>query len=215
MFNPESGQVEIGRFGWKAQVPTLHLFSGDAYLNEMGITNPTFPKENKPQGDDIPFEMDSVDDPEDDGEGVDGFTNFMQLLAPTFHEPVTEYMEYGKQVFSMIGCASCHVPTMTTGNHSIAALRRKPVHLFSDLLLHDMGSGLADGIEQGTAKGNEWRTAPLWGLSQRKFFMHDGRSKTIEDAVLRHGGEAQNARNYFMQLGPIDREELLAFLGSL
>ena len=92
-------------------------------------------------------------------------------------------------MFSQIGCASCHVPTMMTGPNSVAALSNKPVNLFSDLLLHDIGTG--DGIEQGQAKGNDFRTAPLWGLSRRDRFMHDARSNTIEDAILRHGVEAQ------------------------
>jgi CxxC motif-containing protein (DUF1111 family) len=116
-------------------------------------------------------------------------------------------------VFSQIGCASCHVPTMMTGPNSVAALSNKPVNLFSDLLLHDIGTG--DGIEQGQAKGNDFRTAPLWGLSRRDRFMHDARSNNIQDAILRHGEEALNARNGFVGLSPIDHDALLAFLGSL
>ena len=118
-------------------------------------------------------------------------------------------------MFSQIGCASCHVPTMTTGNNPVAALSNQRVNLFSDLLLHAMGAGLADGIEQGRAKGDEFRTAPLWGLSRRDRFMHDGGSNTIEKAILRHGGEAQNARDRFGGLSPTDHDALLAFLDSL
>ena len=163
VFNPESRRFEIGRFGWKAHVPTLHLFSGDAYLNEMGITNPAFPQENLPQGQSIPRGCDGVPELEDDGEGVVGFTNFMQFLAPAPRRPITKQAALGKRSFEQIGCASCHVPTLMTGAHPVRALRFKPVNLFSDLLLHDMGPDLADGIEMGSAKGNEWRTAPLWG----------------------------------------------------
>jgi len=106
------------------------------------------------------------------------------------------------------------MPTMMTDlNHPVAALRNKAVKLFSDLLLHDIGTG--DGIEQGEATGSKFRTAPLWGLSRRDRFMHDGGSNTIEKAILRHGGEAQNARDRFGGLSPADHDALLAFLDSL
>jgi CxxC motif-containing protein (DUF1111 family) len=213
VFNPDTGRTELGRFGWKAQVATLHQFAGDAYLNEMGITNPSFPHENLPQGQPIPSGCDTVGDPEDDGSGVTAFTNFMRFLAPAPRRPVTVQVQQGEQVFSQIGCASCHVPTMTTGRNSVPALSNKPVNLFSDLLLHDIGTG--DGIEQGEATGSEFRTAPLWGLSRRDHFMHDGGSKTIEQAILRHGGTAQNTVSGFQGLSPSDHDALLAFLGSL
>jgi CxxC motif-containing protein (DUF1111 family) len=214
VLNPDTGATELGRFGWKAQVATLHQFSGDAYLNEMGITNPTFPHENLPQGQTLPPGCDTVADPEDDGSGVTAFTNFMRFLAPAPRGPITPQVQRGEQVFSEIGCAGCHVPTMTTDpNHPEDALKNKPVNLFSDLLLHDIGTG--DGIEQGQAKGNDFRTAPLWGLSRRDRFMHDARSNTIEGAILRHGGEAQNAVSGFRELSPADHDALLAFLGSL
>jgi CxxC motif-containing protein (DUF1111 family) len=214
VFNPDTGGPELGRFGWKAQVATLHQFAGDAYLNEMGITNPSFPQENRPQGQPIPPGCDTVPDPEDNGSGVTAFTNFMRFLAPAPRGPITAQVQRGEQVFSQIGCASCHVPTMMTGPNSVAALSNKPVNLFSDMLLHDIGTG--DGIEQGQqAKGNDFRTAPLWGLSRRNRFMHDGRSNNIQDAILRHGAEAQNALNGFVGLPQSDHDALLAFLGSL
>jgi len=215
VLNPDTGRTELGRFGWKAQVATLHQFAGDAYLNEMGITNPSFPHENNPRGQPIPPECDTVADPEDDGSGLNAFANFMRFLAPAPRRPITDQVRQGEQVFSQIGCASCHVPTLTTGNNPVAALSNQRVNLFSDLLLHAMGAGLADGIEQGRAKGDEFRTAPLWGLSRRDRFMHDGGSNTIEKAILRHGGEAQNARDRFGGLSPADHDALLAFLDSL
>jgi CxxC motif-containing protein (DUF1111 family) len=213
VLNPDTRLTELGRFGWKAQVATLHQFAGDAYLNEMGITNPSFPQENRPQGESIPPGCDTVPDPEDNGSGVTAFTNFMRFLAPAPRGPITAQVQRGEQVFSQIGCASCHVPTMMTGPNSVAALSNKPVNLFSDLLLHDIGTG--DGIEQGLAKGNDFRTAPLWGLSRRSRFLHDGRSNIVEDAILRHGAEAQNAHNGFVGLPQSDHDALLAFLGSL
>jgi CxxC motif-containing protein (DUF1111 family) len=213
VLNPDTNHMEVGRFGWKAQVATLHQFAGDAYLNEMGITNPSFPKENLPQGQPIPPGCDTVADPEDKGEGVTAFENFMKFLAPV--EPRRPATTQEQQLFGTTGCASCHVPTMTTGNNAVKALSKQPVNLYSDLLLHDMGPGLADNIEQGMAKGNEFRTAPLWGLSHRDRFMHDAKSNTIEDAILRHGGQAQQARDKFVALPQAERNALLAFLSSL
>jgi len=211
--NPDTGTTELGRFGWKAQVATVHQFAGDAYLNEMGVTNPSFPNENRPQGQSIPPGCDTVPDPDNDGSGVTAFTNFMRFLAPAPRRPITAQVQRGEEVFSQIGCASCHVPTMMTGANSVEALNNKPVNLFSDLLLHDIGTG--DRIEQGQAKGNDFRTAPLWGLSRRNSFLHDGLSNNIQDAILRHGVEAQNALNGFVGLPQSDHDALLAFLGSL
>jgi CxxC motif-containing protein (DUF1111 family) len=235
VLNPDTNQMELGRFGWKAQVATLHQFAGDAYLNEMGITNPSFPHENLPQGEPIPPGCDLKPEPpapakcdktscEDDGSGVTAFANFMKFLAPAPRRPITDpaqqaQVQRGEQVFSndtMVGgieCARCHVPTMTTGSNDVEALNGKPVNLYSDLLLHDIGTD--DGIEQGLAKGTDFRTALLWGLSRRDRFMHDAKSNTIEDAILRHGGQAQRARELFEKLPQVDRAALLAFLDSL
>ena len=211
--NPDSGTAELGRFGCKAQVATVHQFAGDAYLNELGITNPSFPHENRPQGQPIQPGCDTVLDPEDDGENVTAFTDFMRFLAPVPRGPITLQVQRGEKVFSEIGCASCHVPKMMTGRNSVAALSNKPVNLFSDLLLHDIGTG--DGIKQGLATGNDFRTAPLWGLSRRGRFMHDASSNKIEDAIQRHRVESQNARDGFVGLPQSDHDALLAFLGSL
>jgi CxxC motif-containing protein (DUF1111 family) len=234
VLNPDTGQPELGRFGWKAQVATLHQFAGDAYLNEMGITNPSFPFENLPQGEPIPPGCDLRPEPqpkcdktscEDDGSGVTAFTNFMKFLAPAPRRIITDpvqraQVQRGEQVFSStvrvggIGCASCHVPTMMTGDNPVPALSNKPVNLFSDLLLHNIGTG--DRVEQGKATGDDFRTAPLWGLSRRDRFMHDGKSSTIQDAILRHGApDALEALNGFVGLPQPDHDALLAFLGSL
>ena len=211
--NPDTGTTGLGRFGWKAQVATVHQFAGDAYLNELGITNPSFPHENRPQGQPIQPGCDTVLDPEDDGENVTAFTDFMRFLAPVPRGPITLQVQRGEKLFSEIGCASCHVPKMMTGRNSVAALSNKPVNLFSDLLLHDIGTG--DGIKQGLATGNDFRTAPLWGLSRRGRFMHDASSNKIEDAIQRHRVESQNARDGFVGLPQSDHDALLAFLGSL
>jgi CxxC motif-containing protein (DUF1111 family) len=211
--NPDTGTTDLGRFGWKAQVATVHQFAGDAYLNELGITNPSFPHENRPQGKQIEPACDTVADPEDDGSGVTAFTDFMRFLAPVPRRSITPQVQRGHQVFSQIGCASCHVPSMMTGPNAVAALSNKSVKLFSDLLLHDIGTG--DGIKQGLARGNDFRTAPLWGLSRRGRYMHDASLNKIDDAILRHRVEAENARNAFVGLPQSDHDALLAFLGSL
>jgi CxxC motif-containing protein (DUF1111 family) len=209
-----TNQRRVGRFGWKAQQATLTAFSADAYLNEMGITNPLFPDENAPNGDQQRLaECDTIPDPEDDGEGVENFTNFMQLLAPPPRGQITGQVLRGERVFLEIGCATCHVPVMATGFSSNPLFDRKPVRLFSDLLLHDVGTG--DGIRQAGAEANELRTPPLWGLRVRRPLLHDGRADTIETAIRLHGGEASGAAGRFRRLSRSDRNDLLAFLNSL
>jgi len=202
----------IGRFGWKAQIATLHEFSGDAYLNEMGITSPEFPNESSPQGGSVV--CDSVPDPEDDGSNVDAFDDFMTMLAPL--KPVrTPGSGHGRGLFRKIGCGGCHVSKLKTGDNAMRALHRQTARLFSDLLLHDMGPALADGIEQGEATGSEFRTAPLWGLGRRGPFLHDGRAATLLNAVMAHGGEAQAARDRFAALEAADQDAIILFLSSL
>ena len=214
--NPETGQDEVGRFGWKAQHSSLHLFAGDAYLNEMGVTSNSFPNDNLPQGRPIPPGWGPTAFPEDTDGDVEAFTTFMRYLAPPNRRlPVTPLAQYGEQVFNGIRCGACHVPKMQTGPNAVAALSGQVVPLYSDLLLHQMGHTLADGIEQGHAKGDQFRTAPLWGLSRRQFFLHDGRALTIQDAVAAHDGEAANARSRFFRLQGQDHDAIMAFLASL
>lgn len=215
-----TGQRRIGRFGWKAQHATLKSFAGDAYRNEMGITNELFPQENAPNGDEALLALvDRVPDPEDlpdpvtGRSGADKFANFMRFLAPPPRGPTTDSVRQGEGVFDQIGCSSCHTPSLTTGPNSIAALDRKPVPLFSDLLLHDIGTG--DGITQGDARPNEIRTPALWGLRTRLPLLHDGRAATIEDAIRMHNGEASTVRSRFEALSAVERQALLDFLRSL
>jgi CxxC motif-containing protein (DUF1111 family) len=210
-----TGKRKVGRFGWKAQIATLETFSGDAYLNEMGITNPLFPNENAPQGDGSLLETcDTVAVLEDDGTGVEAFTDFMTLLAPPPRGSITASVETGEKIFNEIGCAICHHPTLETGRHAVAALNQVTFHPFSDFLLHDMGS-LGDGITQGEATGYEMRTAPLWGLRKRTQFLHDGRAHTYEDAIYAHDGQGQDARDLFKKLSSSDKKALIEFLNSL
>jgi CxxC motif-containing protein (DUF1111 family) len=213
--NGEPGPLVVGKFGWKAQVPTLFQFSGDAYLNEMGITNPMFPNENCPEGDCSTLAGNPAPDRNDDGAGVTNFANFMTLLAPPPRGPITADVTAGEAIFKSIGCANCHVPALTTGDdHPVAALKGQTFFPFSDFLLHDMGS-LGDGIVQGVATGREMRTAPLWGLREIKRFLHDGRATTVDKAILEHDGQGAPARDAFDALSPDSRQKLRRFLDSL
>ncbi len=216
-----SGENRIGRFGWKAQQATLLAFSGDAYVNEMGITNRFFPTENAPNGNAVLLaRFDRVAEVEDqvsetDGKSdIDRATDFMRLLAPPARGAATASSVAGEAIFARLDCAVCHTPSMTTGRNEIAALSEKAVGLYSDLLLHDMGA-LGDGIVQGTAGARDMRTAPLWGLRSRPTWLHDGRANTIDQAVRGHAGEAQSSRDRYVALSAAERQQLLDFLNTL
>jgi CxxC motif-containing protein (DUF1111 family) len=209
-----SSHLKVGKFGWKCQNPNLHQFAGDAYVNEMGITNPQFPQENCPQGDCNLLVCNPVPTLNDDGSGVTKFTNFMTFLAPLPRGPVNDDVRHGEALFFTTGCFACHTPALQTGNSSVAALRNVTFFPFSDFLLHDMGS-LGDGIEQGPAKGTDMRTAPLWGVRARATLLHDGRATTLEQAILAHAGQGQASRNAFASLGSHSKAQLIAFLNSL
>jgi CxxC motif-containing protein (DUF1111 family) len=207
-----TGETRVGRFGWKAQVATLQTFSGDAYLNEMGITNPIFPNESCPQGNCAALEHNPMPTLNDSGAGVEAFKNFMTLLAPPPRG--SGRSREGEELFQSTGCASCHTPKLATGRSPIAALDRKVFEPFSDFLLHDMGR-LGDGIVQGNATGRLMRTAPLWGLRVRPVFLHDGRATTVTAAILAHDGQGRRARERFAELRSDKRRTLLAYLNSL
>lgn len=220
VIDPATGERRVGRFGWKAQHATLLAFSGDAYRNEMGITNDLFPqesaygisKERMRRCDPIP-EPEDIRDPRTGRRGIDNFTSFMKFLAPLGRGPVDDTTRVGEQIFAAIGCGACHTPVLTTGASANPLFDRRAVPLFSDLLLHDIGTG--DGIEQASGAAEEMRTPALWGLRFRRPLMHDGSAATIEDAVRRHAGEAELARRGFEQAIEIDRAALIAFLKSL
>jgi CxxC motif-containing protein (DUF1111 family) len=204
----------VGRFGWKNQVPTVHQFSGDAYLNEMGITSPEFPDENCPGGDCSLLACNPLPGINDDGEGIVAFTDFMTLLAPPPRRFINGQAWAGRQVFGTVGCTHCHWDTLRTGDSPVVSLDHVTFHPYSDFLLHDMGS-LGDGIATGDARGREFRTAPLRGLSAITLYLHDGRAKTVKDAVLAHDGQARRARDRFARASAQDQAALLAFLATL
>lgn len=213
--NPETNAIEVGRFGWKAQVSTIHVFAADAYLNEMGITNPTFPEEVRPQGQPLPPGSDPAADPESNGQAVNALADFMRFVDRPLPLPPTVDSERGRTLFTKIGCAACHVPSMTTGPSPSAAIAFKVAELYSDLLLHRMGPKLADGIRQGQAEGDQFRTPPLWGLRFRPVLMHDGRATSIDQAIRAHGGEASKSAGEYVRLSRTERSQLLEFLSRL
>ena len=210
----------IGRFGWKAQQATLLAFSGDAYRNEMGITNDLFPDEAALGIDPEQLKLcsptrgiEDVRDRRTGLRGIDNFESFMRFLAPIERGPIDESVRSGEATFRAIGCAACHVPVLITGPSSNPLFDRKPVPLHSDLLLHDVGTG--DGIEQAAATPDEIRTPALWGLRFRRPLLHNGSAATIEDAVRRHQGEAKSVIQRLEALSDAERQQLLAFLRSL
>jgi CxxC motif-containing protein (DUF1111 family) len=210
-----SGQMRVGRFGWKAQVPTLFQFSGDAYLNEMGVTSPEFPVENCPQGDCAALAYNPVPGLNDDGGNVAEFHDFMTLLAPPGRGAISAAMaSMGSRVFQQIGCAACHTPVIVSGPSPVEGLSNRVFRPFSDFLLHDMGS-LGDGVAQGAASGSQMRTAPLWGVRMRPTLLHDGRATTIPQAIAAHDGQGRFARDLFLSLSVGERAALLAFVKSL
>ncbi len=215
-----TGEMRVGRFGWKAQHATLLVFGADAYLNEMGITNDLFRTEVGSGIDPETLALcDLVDDPEDlidpltRMRGIDAFEAFMKFLAPLERGEITPQTARGEALFGEIGCAQCHTPVIETAPSTNPVFDRKAVPLYSDLLLHDVATG--DGIPQQAAQANEIRTPALWGLRFRRPLLHDGSAATAPDAVLRHGNEAERAAESYRNLAPEEQAALTAFLDSL
>lgn len=216
-----TGEKRIGHFGWKAQQASLLAFAADAYVNEMGITNRFFPHENAPNGNQALLnQFKRTSDPEDQidpatGKGdIDTTADYMRYLAAPPRLPQTPTATLGSSVFAQVGCTSCHTPSLRTGPNTIAALDRVNVNLYSDLLLHDMGS-LNDGIAQGGATAHEMKTPPLWGLRASAPYLHDGRASNVDAAIRAHDGEGAASRNRYNQLTPQLRQSILDFLGTL
>ena len=232
--NNNGNDGTVARFGWKAQNKSLLLFSGEAYNVEMGITNELFQTERDEtptcQFADLPNSITNTtgETPVDAVSAIEKFALFMRFLAPPMPSPDTpggaESIARGRGLFTDAGCALCHTPTFTTGNSAVAALRNQPVNLYSDLLVHDMGPGLGDGVSQGQAGPREFRTAPLWGLGQRLFFLHDGRTSDLQQAIREHrsgsvftfnASEANVVIKNFNALQDSQKQDVLNFLRSL
>ncbi len=230
LVNRNGNDGTITRFGWKAQNKSLLLFAGEAYNVEQGVTNDLFPNER----DETPgcvingIAEDHFDTlattPTAAMSDITGQSAFMRFLAPPVPAPPPppgpqgQSLNNGNQVFAQVGCALCHTPVLQTGLAQSAALSNKPVQLFSDLALHNMGSGLADGITQGLATGTDWRSAPLWGLGQKVFLLHDGRTTDLMQAIQQHaspGSEANGSVQALNGLPAQAKQDLLNFLRSL
>jgi CxxC motif-containing protein (DUF1111 family) len=235
--NLSANDGTITRFGWKAQNKSLLMFAGEAYNVEMGISNQLFPQERDETpgcqgGQATPNDTDNFPPPGAPVvstavlSDIEAFADFMRLLAPPTPAAPTPSTQHGNALFVSIGCALCHTPAMMTGRAistgsyitPSAALSNKQANLFSDLLVHHMGMGLADGITQGQAGPDEFRTAPLWGLGQRVYFLHDGRTSNLVQAIADHasqGSEANQVVQNYQSLSPAAQQDLLNFLRSL
>lgn len=210
----------VGRFGWKAQQASLLTFGAAAYRDEMGITNDLFPLElatgvtaDRMRLCDPIQGVEDLIDPATRRRGIDNFASFMKFLAPVERGPVSDQARAGEQIFAALQCTTCHVPSLTTGPSANPLFDRKAVPLYSDLLLHDIGTG--DGLPQAAASAEEMRTPALWGLRLRRPLLHDGSAATIEEAIARHRNEAERARSLFDRLDEAQRAALSAFLRSL
>jgi CxxC motif-containing protein (DUF1111 family) len=204
----------IGRFGRKAFIPTLREFNAGAFVVEMGVTDPAQPTEENIGGKPIPPGVDSVADPELTQDAFNVTDDFVRFLAPPTPKKLGKDGRRGRDLFSHIGCAACHIPTLRTGPRGMPALRNREFAAYTDLLLHDMGPDLAD-ICLGLARPADFRTEPLLDLRDAEHFLHDGRATSLEQAVELHGGEATGARDRFHALPAADRAALIAFLKAL
>ncbi len=236
--NRSANDGTITRFGWKAQNKSLLMFASEAYNVEMGVTNQLFPQErdetpgclfNATPEDTLNFTPTSTPTSNPNTAVLsdsEAFADFMRMLAPPTPAPDTPSTLNGRAVFAKIGCVHCHTPSFTTGKmiasgsstNPSAALSNQTVNLFSDLLVHHMGRGLADGITQGGAGPDEFRTAPLWGVGQRVFFLHDGRTSNLLEAIKAHssrGSEANKVIGGFNRLKAREQQDIINFLRSL
>jgi len=235
--NRSANDGTITRFGWKAQNKSLLMFAAEAYNVEMGISNQLFPQERDETpsclftatpNDALNFTTPATSATSNPAviSDIEAFANFMRMLAPPTPVPDTPSIANGRAAFIKVGCAHCHTPALTTGKMIAsgsgtvpsAALSNQTAHLWSDLLVHHMGEGLSDGITQGAAGPDEFRTAPLWGVGQRIFFLHDGRTSNLVEAIRAHkskGSEANRVIEHFNKLKAQEQQEIIDFLRAL
>lgn len=219
-YNVLTQQRELGRFGWKATEPTALQQTAGAYNQDMGVTSYVFPEESS-EGQSNGTTHDGLMDITDDVLDVTNF--YVQTLAvPAPRDLDDPTVIRGYELFTKeLQCASCHIPSFTTGSAVIDELANQKIYAYTDMLLHDMGEALADNRPDYDADGREWRTAPLWGIGLTALvnghtrFLHDGRARNLEEAVLWHGGEAEKARNDYWALSKADKEAVIAFLQAL
>jgi len=236
VFNTSGNDGTITRFGWKAQNKSLLMFAGEAYNVEQGVSNELFPNErsavsgcvfngspedatnilnNNPASSNVGTILGTASEMSSD---LVNFAAFIRLSAPATPASSTPSIQNGSALFNSIGCALCHSPALTTGASPFTGMSNVTYSPYSDFALHNMGTGLADGVKQGAATGNQFRTAPLWGMGQRLFFLHDGRTSDLIQAIHAHsssGSEANGVIHKFTALKPSDMQDLLNFLRSL
>ena len=223
VWDARQGSRALGRFGWKAGQPTVEQQSATAFLNDIGITSSLAPDENCPAVQSACRQAPNGGSPEVPDERLGRVTFYVQTLAvPAMRSVDDPTVRDGARLFVQAGCAACHTPRhVTPEDYPIEALSGQVIFPYTDLLLHDMGEGLADNRPEGEASGSEWRTPPLWGIglvetvNGHTMFLHDGRARSIEEAVLWHGGEARRSRDFFIGLSAEEREALLTFLRAL
>jgi len=219
VINHRTNTLMPGRFGWKAEAPTVEHQVGGAYVEDMGITSPVFNQESSWGQWNLPF----AGTPEVTDSTLRAVTRYMQTLAvPARRNPSDAAVLRGKALFTSLKCTSCHIPAVKTGvNVAFPEVSNQRIFPYTDLLLHDMGPDLADNRPTFLATGTEWRTSPLWGIGLTQainghtFFMHDGRARSITEAILWHGGEAEKSKNDFKNLSKNQRDDLLKFINSL
>jgi CxxC motif-containing protein (DUF1111 family) len=225
--NTNGNDGTVTRFGWKAQNKSLLIFAGEAYNVEMGITNENFPTEReedpKCATNGTPENASGFNVGSTDPADIVSFMGFMKFLdqpkaVASYGTVSAASIANGRSLFISTGCALCHTPTLMTGLSSTGSLNNKAAHLFSDVAVHHMGDGLADGVTQGSAGPDEFRTAPLWGVGQRAFFLHDGRTHDLLQAILAHDShesEAEKVVDVFQSLSTSQKQDILNFLRSL
>ncbi|OEF29190.1 di-heme oxidoredictase family protein [Vibrio rumoiensis] len=228
VWDAQTQSTAVGRFGWKAGQPTLIQQDAAAFNGDLGLTSTLFPTENCSPKQTICAELPNGNSPDDENVEVSNkIMNFVEfysqhLAVPIRRSTTDSSVLRGQELFEDVGCASCHTPEIKTAKREeLPSLSEQTIHPYTDMLLHDMGEGLADHRPEFLATGTEWRTPPLWGLGYTEevnghtYFLHDGRARNAMEAVLWHGGEAQAAKNKVLNLSKADRTALIAFLNSL
>ena len=222
VWDERKGALSMGRFGWKANVPTVEQQTAGAFLGDLGVTSLLFSQENctEPQADCLAAP--NGGSPEIGAERLADVVTYTQTLAvPAMRDVADPQVRQGADLFVQAGCAVCHTPQYTTAQHEIEALSNQTIYPYTDLLLHDMGPELADGRPDFDADGQEWRTPPLWGIglvdtvNGHTMFLHDGRARNITEAILWHGGEGSASRDVFKSFTREERDALIRFLNSL
>ena len=226
VWDAESGRTVLGRFGWKANQPSLRQQNAAAALGDIGLTSTLYPEQNVAVGQDAAARAPSGGEggaPELGSGYLERLTLYIRVLAvPAARNLGVPMVRAGARLFEELGCGACHRPTLRTEDQpTLPLLAWQTIHPFTDLLLHDMGEELADDRDDFAASGREWRTPPLWGIglvevvNRHTRFLHDGRARSLEEAILWHGGEAARVRDSFVHLDRGERDSLLAFLRSL